>query len=832
MHMPLPKSGLYFRQLTNKVFRLLTLTLILSSQLLALSFSFLQEKATAANFSMQTGQYVGSGAASRTVTGVGFQPDTVLIKSASTAGVAVFKTSAMPASNTAYMSATANNTATQLSFTADGFTLGTLANLNSVNTIYYWTAFTGSDCSASGNYCVGAYTGNGVATRTIDTGFQPSIVINKRSTAVAGHFRTASMAANRTEFFTTTTADTAGSYLRSFSASGFEVGSTQDNVNAGLYYFIAFKSGSGAVAEGTYTGNGVDNRNITGVGFQPEFVYTKNSTSATTNNRRSVMTTSEGFGDLASYVGDAIASGANLLQALQVDGFQLGSGVNTNENTATFYWFALAGTSTLPAASGTFTMDQGTYTGTGAIQSITGLSFAPDLVLIKDNGANYAVFRTKDMGGDITAHMVSATADFAGGITALTSNGFNLGISTITNTSGNTYHWQAFGNAYKADRGGGAADFAIGTHYGNGIDNSNISLLPWQPDFITLKRNSTSNAVFRTSAQAGDLSALFTASADTSNLVQNLNSTGYQVGTSANVNTAGSNYRWFAFKEGANFDVGNYTGTGVDNLSVTSPGFSPNNLWIKRNSTSVPVQRASTLTGDNTQNFSNVANFAGRVKSFSVNGFSLGTQAEVNTNGSVYRYVAWRNPDAGSLSTDVVDGSGVPVASPNFIMNNLSYPFSCSASTGTLGTSSQKIRTTNTTSNGAWSVSIAATNGSTELWRNGGNTQQIDYNDSGGSPAGCSDGGDADVRAGQLSLEPSGATLTPAPGCSSTNVNLGSNQAYIQGTVDSITLLSASSGSDLDCYWDLIGVNLIQYVPAEQQIDSYDINLTITTIAL
>ncbi|HET8669813.1 MAG TPA: hypothetical protein VFM05_04070, partial [Candidatus Saccharimonadales bacterium] len=121
--------------------------------------SFVQ-KASAANFTMRTGYYMGTGAG-QTIAGLGFQPDTVMIKSSTAAGVMVFKTSAMPANATAFTSGTADNTATNIQFTADGFTLGTLANVNSANVLYYWVAFTGSDCSATGNYCVGAYTGNG-----------------------------------------------------------------------------------------------------------------------------------------------------------------------------------------------------------------------------------------------------------------------------------------------------------------------------------------------------------------------------------------------------------------------------------------------------------------------------------------------------------------------------------------------------------------------------------------------------------------------------------------------------------------------------------------------
>lgn len=785
------------------------------------------KSATAANFSMEEGYYVGTGA-SKTISGLGFQPSTVLIKASTTAGVMVFKTSAMPAANTAFMSATADNTATQITFTSNGFTIGTLANVNTANVVYYWTAFAGSDCSSTGNYCVGTFTGTGTATRTITTGFQPALVIAKRSTAVAANYRTASMAANNTHFFTSTAVDTTGVYIRSFAATGFDVGLT-DNTSSGVYYYIAFKAGSSVMAEGTYTGDGLDNRNITGLGFVPSFVLIKNATSATVNNRRSVYSQTSHKGDDASYVGDAVADSVNFIQALQSDGFQIGSGVNTNESAATFFWFAFGGAPAPPAASGTFSVNTGTYTGTGATLTITGLTYSPDLVIIKDNSTNLAVFRTKLMAGDTTAHMSGATADFTGGITSLDSNGFTLGTSTITNTVGAVYQWQAFGNAYNPYTNSGAADFAIGAYYGSGIDNRNITDLPYQPDMVAMKRNSTTAAVWRSSANVGDLSSFFGATAETADFIQSLTASGFQVGTNAGVNASAGVYRWFAFKEGSNFDVGSYTGNGVVDRSITTPNFRPVLVWIKNATAVNAVSRGSSLAGDVSQYFAAVANAAGRIKSFINTGFTLGTNTEVNTNAVNYKYAAWRDPNAGFLSFDIVDAGNSSVLTPSYAMPATGFLFSCSNTTGTLGSSTQKLHTSNMSLSPAWTVSIAATDGSTALWRNGGNTQQFDFNDT--TSSGCSDGADADSVAGKLTIDPSVATLTPQGGCSNSNLSLGSSSTFNEGVTNAITLLSASSSAQTLCYWDLTNIGLDQVIPANQASDTYTLNLTVTATA-
>lgn len=783
------------------------------------------ERAQAANFSMRVGYYVGTGA-SKTISGLGFQPDLVIITPSTTAGVSVFKTNVMTAATTAYYSAVADDTAGNISLTADGFTVGTIANVNTSGVLYRWIAFDGSDCTATGYFCVGTYTGTGAASRAITTGFQPEMVTVKRSTAVAAHFRTASMAANRTEYYTTTAANTTGTFIASMSATAFTVGSN-DNATGATYYYFAFRSGAATFEEGTYSGNATDSRSITGTGFQPDAVFVKNSTSTTTNSRRSVVSTEKHFGDLSSYVSDAVADATNMVQAMESNGFQVGTGNNVNQNGNTIYWFAFGGTPSM-SGSGSFTMAQGSYSGNGSVRSIT-VGFAPDLVLIKDNAANYAVFRIRQMPGDTTAYLASATADFTGGITSLTGTGFGLGTSTIVNTNGNTYHWQAFGNAYNPDTNSGATDFATGTYYGNGIDSRTVADMPFQPNLVTAKRNAATAAVFRTSAQSGDLTSSFAATAEAADMVQSLATNGFQVGTSAAVNTSGSLYRWFAFKSGTNFSVGSYTGTGTSGLQVSAPFWS-DLIWVKRSTAVAGAQLPSTLTGGNAQYFPKTANAAAVITGINASGFTVGTSTATNTSGATYRYATWRVPPTGTLSVDIVDGAGSPVASPSAAFSNLSTLFTCAETNAALGTSSQKIRVTNMTANGNWTLSIAPTSGPTSLWNNAGNSNHFDFNDIAGATMGCDDGADGDSIAGKLRVEPTAATVAQQTGCSSAGVIPGANQDYNESVVDSIVLIAATS-ANTECYWDITGISLRQMVPSEQNPDSYTLGLTLTVIS-
>jgi hypothetical protein len=206
--------------------------------------------------------------------------------------------------------------------------------------------------------------------------------------------------------------------------------------------------------------------------------------------------------------------------------------------------------------------------------------------------------------------------------------------------------------------------------------------------------------------------------------------------------------------------------------------------------------------------------------------------------------VAWAANDSdfsqvintGALSADILDSSRVAVANPGVSMSAENFAFSClsgvNASTGTFGTNSERIYVINPDgADNGWTLTVAATSGATTRWANGGATQHFDFNDGGGS--GCTDGGDADSEAGQLSLDPSGGTLTTdCLSCVNTNVTLGSSSAFNQGVTDSITLINAGAASNDIWRGYLTDVDASQTIPAETPADTYTLNLTLTATAL
>lgn len=169
----------------------------------------------------------------------------------------------------------------------------------------------------------------------------------------------------------------------------------------------------------------------------------------------------------------------------------------------------------------------------------------------------------------------------------------------------------------------------------------------------------------------------------------------------------------------------------------------------------------------------------------------------------------------GVLNVDIVDANGVSVENPNVALSTITYDFSEQLSSGLLGTTDEKIRLNNPTGTPAWSVTIAATDGSVAVWSDeSGNS--IDYNDPNGG--------------GQLTLDPSVGTVSEADGGNNVGISLGSAASFEEGVTDSITLYSADINAAVFSRYDLINIALSQIIPAKTAASEYSLNLTITAL--
>lgn len=180
------------------------------------------------------------------------------------------------------------------------------------------------------------------------------------------------------------------------------------------------------------------------------------------------------------------------------------------------------------------------------------------------------------------------------------------------------------------------------------------------------------------------------------------------------------------------------------------------------------------------------------------------------------------------FTVDIVDNSGNSVSSPSITMNSTNFSFNFQTTTGTFGTSTQKIRVNNGTANPSWNLTLAASGGSTALWT--GTGSNYDYNDP-TSQAG--DGSDGDSVGGQMTVNAAVGAITPQGGCATTGLTQGTSASFDEpGAVNSITILSAGATANTNCYWDFTGISISQSIPTEQPVDNYSINMTLTLTAI
>ena len=288
---------------------------------------------------------------------------------------------------------------------------------------------------------------------------------------------------------------------------------------------------------GTYVGNGSDNRSITGAGFQPDFVMVVNSTAAEGATRYGTQTGDNSF-PLRDYDpgGSNWPPQANKIQAMESDGFQVGTASAVNSNGVTYYWIALKD-------DGESNICQSTYAG-GAGNNITGSGFDPQFVLTKGEWDWSGAGTLYHDGWSTDKSLILNTGGFTADdrVEALITDGFRVGGNEYANRTGYTYHYITLAN----DSG----VMAHGSYTGNGSDDRSITGVGFKPDIVFVFNDvSGESHIVRTKDMAGDLTAgLNQSAADAANKVQSLDSDGFTIGSHNAVNSNTKVYYWLAFK--------------------------------------------------------------------------------------------------------------------------------------------------------------------------------------------------------------------------------------------------------------------------------------------
>ena len=315
---------------------------------------------------MDVALYTGNNTA-RSITGIGFSPDFVWIKGRSGATDHALYDIVRGVEKDLVSNSTAAETTQTTGLTAfnsDGFSIGTLAKLNTNAATYAaWTWDAGSStvtntqgsissqvrANASAGFSVVTYTGTGGnATVGHGLGVAPGMVIVKRrDTAANWQVRHTSIAAaSSIQLNLTNAAASATTVWNSTAPSStvFSVG-TDATVNASGGTFVAycFAPVDGYSSFGSYTGNGSADGPFVYLGFRPAFVLVKMSSS--TGNWTILDDKREGYNvdNDPLFPNLANAEGTTDLIDITSNGFKVRTTDATfNTNTGTYVYAAFA----------------------------------------------------------------------------------------------------------------------------------------------------------------------------------------------------------------------------------------------------------------------------------------------------------------------------------------------------------------------------------------------------------------------------------------------------------------------------------------------------------
>jgi Peptidase family C25 len=285
-------------------------------------------------------------------------------------------------------------------------------------------------------------------------------------------------------------------------------------------------------------------------------------------------------------------------------------------------------------------MATGSYVGDGTTgRQITGLSFAPDAVLIKADATAHAVMRTSTMGaGNVSKDTSASTVitSITDRITSLDTNGFTVGTDTTVNANAVVYYWTAWSTS---------TNIAVAQYSGDGTASQAITGLSFSPDFLIILPAGDRWPMHRTSL-SGTNSFRFSGTGMANDAVTSLDPTGFSVSNSSpptnSMNVNGEPYHYIAFNAVAGFmAVGSYTGDGVtDNRAITPVGFQPQFVLVTPQTSLSPHFRTDAMVGDVSYDFQSSAS-SNMIQQFLANGFEIGTDADVATNGTVYDWVGF-----------------------------------------------------------------------------------------------------------------------------------------------------------------------------------------------
>lgn len=245
-----------------------------------------------------------------------------------------------------------------------------------------------------------------------------------------------------------------------------------------------------------YTGNATDNHQITGVGFQPDFLWIKQRSGTEWHNVQDVVRgVQEGLFPNDTY---QEVTRTNAVKSFDTDGFTLGNssgeGWNTSGSTyVAWNWKANGSGVSNTDGSITSTVSANTtsgfsivsYTGTGSNATVGhGLDSALDILIVKnrDRSANWHTWHNALTGAqflELSSTAAAGTDAPSWNSTVPTSTVFSVGTSNSTNASGEDLIAYCFHSVEGFSK--------FGSYTGNGSTDGPFVYTGFRPAFLLLK---------------------------------------------------------------------------------------------------------------------------------------------------------------------------------------------------------------------------------------------------------------------------------------------------------------------------------------------------------
>ena len=251
-----------------------------------------------------------------------------------------------------------------------------------------------------------------------------------------------------------------------------------------------------------YTGDGTSPRSITGVGFQPDWVWTKNR-SGTNGHVLYDSVRGVSAGELSTHNSNAegLATQYGEMTSFDSDGYTFQDGVtngvvfnNSGNNYVSWNWLASNTTASNTDGSITSTVSANTtsgfsivsYTGTGSNATVGhGLGVVPKMIIVKyRSGAGDWTVYNSNIGNTnflrLNGTLASTSQATYWNNTTPTSSVFSVGSAGDVNTSSGTHIAYCF-----AEKKGFSK---FGSYTGNGSNDGTFVYLGFKPAFVIVKR--------------------------------------------------------------------------------------------------------------------------------------------------------------------------------------------------------------------------------------------------------------------------------------------------------------------------------------------------------